>query len=69
MMRCAGEELVYVAWPHKPLNSPGLSDRLGIVYCVNRACALHSMRLPQGSSSTSGNPEVEAPSCLPKHLH
>ncbi|CAL5219578.1 g1438 [Coccomyxa viridis] len=59
-----GDELVYVAWPHEPVNSPGLSGRLGIVYCVNRACALYSMSLPHELSPTSGNPEEAASRCL-----
>lgn len=53
----AGEELVYVAWPHQPINSPGLSGRLGIVYCVNRACALYSMKVTKAA-----NTEVHVPS-------
>ncbi len=64
MMCCAGDELVYVAWPHEPLNSPGLSGRLGIVYCVNRACALHSVRLPHEPSSDTGSSEVHLSSFL-----
>ena len=50
---CAGKELIYVAWPHQPLNSPGLSGRLGIVYCVNRACALHCSTVSGGSQAGS----------------
>ena len=40
-------------WPHRPLNSPGLSGRLGIVYCVNRACALHCTSLSSGCTPAS----------------
>lgn len=60
-MPCAGDELVFVAWPHQPLNSPGLSGRLGIVYCVNRACALHSISMPKKVSSDAEKIEVDAP--------
>ena len=49
----AGQEIVYTAWPHRPLNSPGLSGRLGIVYCVNRACALHCTSLSSGCAPAS----------------
>ena len=61
-MLYAGDELVYVAWPHQPLNSPGLSGRLGIVYCVNRACALHSTRVPNTSLPRLEESEVDSPS-------
>ena len=61
-MPSTGDELVYVAWPHQPLNSPGLSGRLGIVYCVNRACALHSTRIPKTSPPGLEESEVNGPS-------
>ena len=53
MKSSAGQEIVYTAWPHRPLNSLGLSGRLGIVYCVNRACALHCTSLSSGCAPSS----------------
>lgn len=31
---------MFVRWPHAPDNFPGLTQRLGIVYCFNRPCHL-----------------------------
>jgi hypothetical protein len=36
-----GKGLVAVAWPHKALNFPGSTRRLGIVHCYNRPCELY----------------------------
>lgn len=47
----AGEELVYVAWPHRATNLPSLPGLLGIVHCLNRPCSLHSVSLPASSSA------------------
>ncbi|KAL6784708.1 hypothetical protein ACKKBF_B02895 [Auxenochlorella protothecoides x Auxenochlorella symbiontica] len=35
-----GDGIVFVRWPHAPDNFPGLTQRLGIVYCFNRPCHL-----------------------------
>lgn len=56
---CSGDEMVYVAWPHRAQNLPSLTGRLGIVYCLNRPCSLYSVALPTGAS-----PE-EARHCRP----
>ncbi|KAK9901675.1 hypothetical protein WJX75_007946 [Coccomyxa subellipsoidea] len=47
----SGEELVYVAWPHRATNLPTLPGLLGIVHCLNRPCSLHSVSLPASSSA------------------
>jgi hypothetical protein len=47
----AGDALVFVAWPHTAANFPALSQRLGIVFCFNRPCALHTLRWPQPAAA------------------
>ena len=50
LMLYTGEEMVYVAWPHRAQNLPTLTGRLGIVYCLNRPCSLHCVSLPASAS-------------------
>lgn len=42
--------LVFVAWPHKSLNFPKLTQRLGIVYCVNRPCFMYHIKVLEAGS-------------------
>ena len=42
-----GSALLFVSWEHSPSNFPNFSQRLGIVYCFNRPCALHAVVWPQ----------------------
>jgi len=45
--------LVFVAWPHASLNFPRLTQRLGIVFCVNRPCFLYHIASAQDGSFSS----------------
>ena len=46
-----------MAWPHKSLNFPKLTQRLGIVYCTNRPCFLYHVHLSlPGSTATQVPP-------------
>jgi hypothetical protein len=52
-----GAGIVAVAWPHKALNFPNTSRRLGIVHCFNRPCGLHYIPYqapPSSAASTAG---------------
>lgn len=42
-----GDHLLFVAWEHQASNFPALSQRLGIVFCFNRPCALYAVPWPQ----------------------
>lgn len=42
---------MFVAWPHKSLNFPKLTQRLGIVFCANRPCFLYHAAYEQEGSS------------------
>ncbi len=54
-----------MAWPHAAPNFPSLPQRLGIVYCFNRPCALWAARAPNASAAggkDSGSPaSIDAP--------
>lgn len=61
----AGETLVCVVWPHAAPNFPAFPQRLGIVYCFNRPCALYAAAAPgssqEGPGSEAGASEVTSP--------
>lgn len=42
----AGKSLVCTVWPHTATNMPSLPQRLGIVFCLNRPCALYTVKVP-----------------------
>ena len=42
-----GSALIFVGWDHKAINFPNFPQRLGIVFCFNRPCALHAVQWPQ----------------------
>ena len=50
---CPGEALVCVVWPHAAPNFPALPQRLGIVYCFNRPCALYCVAAPYTSAAAA----------------
>ena len=66
-----GTACVYTAWPHRAPNFPALTQRLGLVYCLNRPCALWLAALPsfagaekeeeRGRVGASGGAGGEAP--------
>jgi acylaminoacyl-peptidase len=51
-----GDALAFVAWPHAAPNFPGLPQRLGIVYCFNRPCALYAAAWPQPGARGAAPP-------------
>lgn len=51
----AGDALVCVVWPHTAPNFPALPQRLGIVYCFNRPCALYAVAAPGTSAERAGD--------------
>ena len=46
-----GDGLVCVAWPHKAPNIPTFPQRLGILGCFNRPCALWAAAAPDTSAN------------------
>lgn len=42
----AGKSVVCTVWFHRARNLPTMAKRLGIVYCLNRPCALYSIKIP-----------------------
>ncbi|KIY93010.1 hypothetical protein MNEG_14953 [Monoraphidium neglectum] len=56
-----GAGLVFVAWPHAPLNFPATKRRLGIVFCYNRPCSLfHAPYAPPPAASKDAEPDAGA---------
>eukprot|EP00208_Stichococcus_sp_RCC1054_P004576 CAMPEP_0206148488 /NCGR_PEP_ID=MMETSP1473-20131121/36760_1 /ASSEMBLY_ACC=CAM_ASM_001109 /TAXON_ID=1461547 /ORGANISM="Stichococcus sp, Strain RCC1054" /LENGTH=792 /DNA_ID=CAMNT_0053545837 /DNA_START=314 /DNA_END=2692 /DNA_ORIENTATION=- len=51
----SGDALVCVVWPHTAPNFPALPQRLGIVYCFNRPCALYAVAAPGTSAERAGD--------------
>lgn len=54
-----GDVLLFVGWHHAPPNFPDFPQRLGVVYCFNRPCALYAIKWPcctqkEGQSSGLG---------------
>lgn len=56
-----GKGLVAVAWPHRPLNFPKTSRRLGIVHCYNRPCGLYYVpyHAPAAAAGTAADGPVQ----------
>lgn len=49
-------------WPHTASNMPTLPQRLGIVFCLNRPCALYSIKVPftcKNNSPSDSNPQAQ----------
>jgi acylaminoacyl-peptidase len=59
-----GAGIVAVAWPHKALNFPNTSRRLGIVHCFNRPCGLHYIpyAAPPATAAAAADGDKEGPS-------
>lgn len=60
-----GSGVVFVAWPHAPLNFPSTKRRLGIVFCYNRPCCLMYLPYsppppPVGNGDTAAAPAAAA---------
>ncbi|KAL4526114.1 hypothetical protein Ndes2526B_g01069 [Nannochloris sp. 'desiccata'] len=53
-----GQALVFVAWKHAASNFPDFPQRLGIVFCFNRPCALHAVAWPQPPERGSAPPAI-----------
>jgi acylaminoacyl-peptidase len=53
-----GNALVFVAWEHTASNFPEFPQRLGIVFCFNRPCALHAVAWPQPAERGAAPPAV-----------
>ncbi|GAB4823018.1 hypothetical protein N2152v2_010064 [Parachlorella kessleri] len=51
-----GDMLLFVVWQHLSSNFPALSQRLGIVFCFNRPCALYAVRWPQQAQQERPKP-------------
>ena len=47
---------MFVAWEHVASNFSDLRQRLGIVYCFNRPCALHAVPWPQAAAPAPAAP-------------
>lgn len=57
----AGKSLVCTVWFHRAHNLPTMARRLGIVYCLNRPCALYSIKIPftcKNNTPSDSNPEA-----------
>jgi len=61
-----GQALVFVAWEHAASNFPEFTQRLGIVFCFNRPCALHAVAWPQPPERGSAPPAIRL---TPPSLH
>ena len=64
----AGKSLVCTVWLHTATNMPSLPQRLGIVFCLNRPCALYSVKVPftcKNNTPSDSNPTAE---CLTKGM-
>ena len=44
---------MFVAWPHAAPNFPSFPQRLGIVYCFNRPCALWAVAAPDSGAAAA----------------
>lgn len=61
-----GTALVFVSWDHKASNFPNFPQRLGIVFCFNRPCALHAVPWPQPKERGTASPAVRlTPASVP----
>lgn len=58
----AGKSLVCTVWPHTATNMPSFAQRLGIVFCLNRPCALYTVKVPftcKNNTPSDSNPEAQ----------
>lgn len=53
-----GAALLFVSWPHAAANFPNFPQRLGVVYCFNRPCALHAVAWPQPATRGDAAPAI-----------
>lgn len=51
---------MFVAWPHTAPNFPSFPQRLGIVYCFNRPCALWATSAPDTSTQAASKDAAPA---------
>ncbi len=61
-----GQALVFVSWEHAASNFSEFPQRLGIVFCFNRPCALHAVAWPQPAERDAAPPAVRL---VPASLH
>lgn len=55
-------------WFHRAHNLPTMAKRLGIVYCLNRPCALYTVKVPficKNNTPADANPQA---TCLTEGL-
>lgn len=64
----AGKSVVCTVWFHRACNLPTMARRLGIVYCLNRPCALYSIEIPFTCKNSTPADSTTQATCLTEGL-
>lgn len=64
----AGKSVVCTVWFHRACNLPTMAKRLGIVYCLNRPCALYSIKIPFTCKNNTPADSTPQAACLTEGL-